>query len=112
MASCLVHWQVVGRGKACLFDGIPLQAVVSVQGEFNKGDVLHIYDEAGEELARGMSNFTSAEILLLARNCDSEPSELLGYESKPRIISADNMAVLKEHHLPWDAPTDSVRMVS
>ncbi|MBG34724.1 MAG: glutamate 5-kinase [Oceanicaulis sp.] len=88
------------------------EAVVSVQGEFNKGDVLHIYDEAGEELARGMSNFTSAEILLLARNCDSEPSELLGYESKPRIISADNMAVLKEHHLPWDAPTDSVRMVS
>ena len=86
------------------------EAIVSVQGEFNKGDVLHIYDEAGEEL--GMSNFTSAEILLLARNTDSEPSELLGYESKPRIISADNMAVLREHHLPWDAPTDSVRMVS
>lgn len=91
---------------------IDREAVVSVQGEFSKGDVLHIYDEAGEELARGMSNFTSAEILLLARNVDTEPSELLGYESKPRIISSDNMAVLREHHLPWDAPTDSVRMVS
>mgnify|MGYP003127128211 FL=1 len=85
--------------------------IVSVQGDFNKGDVLHIYDEGGEELARGMSNFTSAEILLLARNTDSTPSELLGYESKPRIIAADNMALIQDHHLTWEAPTDSVTLV-
>jgi glutamate 5-kinase len=86
--------------------------IVSVQGEFSKGDVLHIYDEACEELARGMSNFTSAEVLLLARNAEAPSAEVLGYEAKPRIVSAENMAILEDHHLPWDAPTDDVRLVS
>ena len=85
--------------------------IVSVQGEFTKGDVLHIFDEAGEELARGMSNFTAAETLLLCRNPDQSPMDLLGYGAAPRIVSADNMAILKDHHLPWDAPADDVIMV-
>ena len=85
--------------------------IVSVQGEFTKGDVLHIFDEAGEEMARGMSNFTAAETLLLCRNPDQTPLDLLGYDTAPRIISAENMAILKEHHLPWDAPEDDVIMV-
>lgn len=90
---------------------IDREDIVSVHGEFTKGDVLHIYDEAGEELARGMSNFTAAETLLLARNVDQSAQELLGYGAAPRIISSDNMAILKDHHLPWDAPTEEVIMV-
>lgn len=83
----------------------------SVQGEFSKGDVLHIFDEAGEELARGMSNFTASEVLLLCRNPDQSPLELLGYGGSAQIISAENMAILKDHHLPWEAPADDVVMV-
>jgi glutamate 5-kinase len=85
--------------------------IVSVQGEFTKGDVLHIFDESGEELARGMSNFTAAETLLLCRNPDQSPFDLLGYSAAARIISAENMAILEDHHLPWDAPEDDVIMV-
>lgn len=85
--------------------------IVSVQGEFTKGDVLHIFDESGEELARGMSNFTAAEILLLCRNLDQSPLDLLGYSAAARIVSTENMAILKDHHLPWDAPEDDVIMV-
>lgn len=85
--------------------------IVSVQGEFTKGDVLHIFDESGEELARGMSNFTAAETLLLCRNPDQSPVDLLGYSAAARIISAENMAILEDHHLPWDAPEDDVIMV-
>ncbi len=85
--------------------------IVSVQGEFTKGDVLHIFDEAGEELARGMSNFTAAETLLLCRNPDQSPFDLLGYSAAARIVSAENMAILKDHHLPWDAPENDVIMV-
>lgn len=86
--------------------------LISIQGEFTKGDVLHIYDEEGEELARGMTNFTSAEVVLLARNPDEDPKNLLGYEAAPRVITAENMALLKDHHLTWDAPTEDIRLVS
>lgn len=85
--------------------------LVSIQGEFTKGDVLHVYDEAGEELARGMTNFTSAEVMLLARNPEEAPEDLLGYEAAPRVITAENMALIKDHHLTWDAPTDELRMI-
>ena len=85
--------------------------IISVQGDFNKGDVLHVYDESGEELARGMSNFSSAETLLLARNLDRKVRELLGFEATPRIISAENMAILQDHHLPWDPPTGELTEV-
>ncbi|MEQ8404525.1 MAG: glutamate 5-kinase [Oceanicaulis sp.] len=94
-----------GRSEICRSD------IVSVQGDFNKGDVLHVYDESGEELARGMSNFTSAETLLLARNLERKVKELLGFEATPRIISVENMAILKDHHLPWDAPTEELTEV-
>ena len=85
--------------------------IVSVQGDYSKGDVLHIFDEAGEELARGMSNFSAAETVLLARNLDQSPLDLLGYSAAPRVVSAENMAVLKDHHLPWERETEGVIMV-
>lgn len=85
--------------------------ILQVQGEFQKGDVLHIYDETGCELARGMCNFSCSETILLARNPDRTVRELLGFEATPRIISRENMAVLKEHNLPWDAPTDRLTRV-
>lgn len=97
------------RDKRTSIEGSDL---VSIQGEFTKGDVLHVYDEDGEELARGMTNFTSAEVMLLARNPDEDPEVLLGYEVKPRVIAADNMALLQDHHLTWDAPTDEMKLVS
>ncbi|MFW6413010.1 MAG: glutamate 5-kinase [Oceanicaulis sp.] len=92
-------------------DEIGRADIVQVQGDFTKGDVLHVYDEAGAELARGMCNFTCQETILLARNPDRPVKELLGFEASPRIIARENMALLKEHHLPWDAPTEQLTKV-
>jgi len=81
---------------------IELADILSVQGEFQKGDVLHIYDEDCVELARGMTNLSSNEVLLLARNPSVSPKTLLGAEAPSRIVSAENMAVLGDNHLPWN----------
>ncbi len=97
------------REKRTSIEGTDL---ISIQGEFTKGDVLHVYDEDGEELARGMTNFTSAEVLLLARNPGEKPEDLLGYDVKPRVIAADNMSLVQDHHLTWEAPTDELKLVS
>ncbi len=86
--------------------------IVSIQGNFQKGDILHVYDEEGREIARGLTNFSSEEALVLARYPEASTAELLGYSAVPDVITTKNMVVLEENHLPWEAPTSDRQMVA
>mgnify|MGYP003650795743 CR=1 FL=1 len=85
--------------------------VISIHGHFHKGDILHVYDEAGREIARGLTNFSSEEVLVLARYPEASTAELLGYSAVPDVITTKNMVVLKENHLPWEIPTEDHQVV-
>ncbi|MDE0880362.1 MAG: glutamate 5-kinase, partial [Sphingomonas bacterium] len=69
-----------------------------------RGDVLHIYDDTGLERARGLSDFTSEETRVLIVNPDLPAQQLLGYQTHAQLIRPDNLILLEERHLPWDAP--------
>ncbi len=87
--------------------------IISVHGHFQKGDILHVYDENDVEIARGLTNFSSDEALLLARHPEAGTAELLGYSAAlPDLIASKNLVVLEENHLPWDVPTDELQLVS
>jgi glutamate 5-kinase len=86
--------------------------VVSIQGNFQKGDILHLYNEDGREIARGLTNFSSDEVMLFARHPEESTAELLGYSAVPDVITPKNMVVLDANHLPWDVPTDEVLQVA
>ncbi|MGB3472604.1 MAG: glutamate 5-kinase [Erythrobacter sp.] len=83
--------------------------VAAIQGDFARGDVLHIYDQFGNELARGLSDFTSEEARILMRNLDMPAHQLLGYQSDAEFIRPENMVLIEERHLAWDAPDESAR---
>lgn len=91
--------------------GISRNDVISIQGEFTKGDVLHVYDEEGTEVARGLTNFSSEETMLMARHIDMPVEDVIGYKTKSDIIAADNILILEENHLPLDAPEHDPRIV-
>ena len=78
--------------------------IKSIQGPYVKGDVIHIYDEDGEEIARGLTNFTSEETMALAKNLDMPPPQLLGYSTGGTIVSRENLVVLNDRHLLWEGP--------
>ena len=80
--------------------------VLSIQGPYVKGDVIHIYNESGKELARGLTNFSSDETMALARNPGMTALQLLGYKTLGTLITDKNMVVLDDRHLPWDLPSD------
>lgn len=86
--------------------GVRSSDILTLQGDFNKGDVLHIYDEEGHEIARGLTNYGSKEALLMASYPDIPVSETLGYQASEVIINQKNLIILEEHHLPWDQPLD------
>ncbi len=87
--------------------GVLREDIQSIQGTFVRGDVLHIYDDNGNERARGLANFTAEETLILARNKDIPTKQLLGFQTNATIISRDNIVVLDGRHIHWDTPPDS-----
>ena len=73
-------------GKSLLAAGIK-----NVVGKFNKGDHIKILDKKNNEYARGLSSFTSDEIIKIMGHHSNEIKKLLGYVSKSEVIHKDDM---------------------
>jgi len=67
--------------------------VYEVQGEFHRGDVIAVRDASGAELARGLTNYSSAEARLIARKPSFEIEGVLGYAAEPELIHRDNLVL-------------------
>lgn len=78
--------------------------VESMDGDFTRGDVLHVYDTKGVERARGLSDFTSEELRVMIHNPATDAEQLLGYKTKGEIVRSNNLVMLAPTHLLWDAP--------
>lgn len=89
--------------------GIDRHDVVSICGNYVKGDVIHIYDETGTERARGMTDFSSEETAILVRNIDMPVKQLLGYHSRAVLVEQDNLISLDGRHILWEPQQDVVR---
>nr|WP_295083879.1 glutamate 5-kinase [uncultured Roseateles sp.] len=77
-----------GEGKSLLSIG-----VTDVQGDFRRGEVIAVRDASGLELARGLSNYSSAEARLIARKASNEIERVLGYVAEPELIHRDNLVL-------------------
>ncbi len=69
--------------------------MVAVDGEFSRGDVIAVRDPAGQEIARGLANYASAEARLLCRKASGEIEKLLGYVAEPEMIHRTNLVVTR-----------------
>jgi glutamate 5-kinase len=112
MAGSLVLRQSVADALEDNDEGIFCGDVLSMHSNFVKADVLHIYDEHGVERARGLSNFSSDEAALIARFPERPIKELLGYQAEGRLVNRNNLALLEDHHLPWEEPEEPMKVIS
>ncbi|MBC7514455.1 MAG: glutamate 5-kinase [Herminiimonas sp.] len=97
------HLQTVGRfvldegavqkvtleGKSLLPIG-----VIEVSGEFGRGAVITCVSPAGNQVARGISNYTSSEARRIMRRPSSEILSVLGFVEEPELIHRDNLVLL------------------
>jgi len=74
------------NGKSLLATGIK-----KVSGRFKKGDHIKILDNKRKEFARGLSSFTSDEIIKIMGHHSNQIEKLLGYISKSEVIHKDDM---------------------
>jgi glutamate 5-kinase len=68
--------------------------VIDVQGEFARGDVIAVRTDSGDDVARGLANYSSTEARLIARKASTQIESLLGYSNEPEMIHRDNMVLV------------------
>ena len=76
-------------GKSLLAAGI-----TRIDGFFKKGENVLILDQNSNQLARGLSSFSSEEINKIKGKQSREIEKILGYLSKTEIIHKDDMVLL------------------
>ncbi len=86
-----------GASRKLLQEGKSLLPIgmTSVSGDFARGDVIAVRDSSGQEIARGLANYASAEARLLCRKPSSEFEALLGYAAEPEMVHRDNLVLAR-----------------
>ena len=77
------------EGKSLLAVGIR-----EVVGEFERGETLVIKDASGLALARGITNYSSAELALIKGRKSEEIEAALGYKYEDEALHIDNIALI------------------
>jgi len=78
------------KGKSLLASGI-----VSVEGEYNKGDIVSVCKkENAEVIARGLTNYSSEETNKIKGQSTSHIVKILGYKMYDEVVHRDNMVIL------------------
>ena len=68
--------------------------VVSVAGNFSKGDVVALCDPEGNEFARGLTNYSAADAARIVGLRTEQIGEVLGRVPYEEIIHRDNLVVI------------------
>ena len=68
--------------------------VTSVEGTFERGEVVSCVAPDGREVARGLVNYSSAEAARIAKKPTAEIEKTLGYIAESELIHRDNLVML------------------
>jgi glutamate 5-kinase len=77
------------QGRSLLAIGIR-----SVDGSFQKGDIVSLCEESGEECARGLTNYGSDELRRIAGQSSDKIMAILGHCPYDEVVHRDNLVIL------------------
>ncbi|PIG92692.1 glutamate 5-kinase [Gloeocapsopsis sp. IPPAS B-1203] len=76
-------------GKSLLAAGIS-----AVEGEFDSQEAVQLCDQHGNEIARGIVNYSSSELRQIRGQHSREIATILGYEGAETVIHRDNLVLI------------------
>jgi glutamate 5-kinase len=82
---------IVEKGRSLLAAGI-----VGTQGDFQKGDVVALCDAEGTVIARGLTNYSSADVERIKGIKSEKIAQVLGRRPYEEVIHRDNLAIVKK----------------
>ncbi len=76
-------------GKSLLAVGVSASS-----GEFIRGDLVSCLDSEGREIARGLTNYSAAEVLKISGQSSRLFEQLIGYCDEEELIHRDNLVLM------------------
>jgi glutamate 5-kinase len=85
-----------GALQALLVEGKSLLpvGVRSIEGDFERGDVVACLDLAGKECARGLINYSSSDARRIMGQPSSKIVDILGGMTEAELVHRDNLIIL------------------
>ena len=80
---------IMKQGRSLLPVGI-----IEVVGKFDRGDLVTCVNPMGQELARGLVNYSAYEVNKIKGQNTNEVLKILGYRQNSEVVHRDNMVVL------------------
>lgn len=68
--------------------------ITSVEGQFEKGEVVSVIAPSGVEVARGLSNYSAHHVAAICGSRTSQIAEKLGHCPYAEVVHRDNMTLL------------------
>ncbi len=104
------RWMLSGlctRGKLVVDPGAALAlrkqsrsllaaGIKQIEGEFDRGDMIDIYDTEGSHLGCGLTNYSSSDISLIKGTHSRKIATLVGFDYGPEVVHRNNLALLRE----------------
>ncbi|MGB3614221.1 MAG: glutamate 5-kinase [Elainellaceae cyanobacterium] len=79
----------VGQGgKSLLAAGI-----TEIEGEFQRQDAVKLCDRSGQQVGRGLVNYSSGDLQRIIGHKSQQISQILGYEGDETVVHRDNLIV-------------------
>ncbi len=90
-------WLDAGATQAIAQSGKSLLAagIVTVEGEFNSQQSVQLYDSQGQEVARGLVNYSSAELQQIRGQQSEAIARILGYAGADTVVHRDNLVITR-----------------
>ena len=102
------RWMLCGlctKGKLIIDSGAALAlrkqnrsllaaGIRQTEGEFDRGDIIDIYDTEGSHLGCGITNYSSGDISLIKGAHSRKIATILGFDYGPEVVHRNNLAVL------------------
>jgi glutamate 5-kinase len=102
------RWMLSGlcvRGKLVIDSGAALAlkrqnrsllaaGIKQIEGEFDRGDLVDIYDIEGSHLGCGLVNYNSSDVDIIKGAHSGNIATLIGFDYGPEVVHRDNLAVL------------------
>jgi glutamate 5-kinase len=85
-SQALVH-----QGKSLLPAGI-----LAVEGNFDRGQTIRIYDTHDHEIARGLTRYSAADLALIKGTHSAHIPDILGYAYGPEVVHRDDMVIFTD----------------
>ena len=69
---------------------------MTIEGKFDRGDLVAIKDQSGKVIGHGLSSYGSRDALKIRGHKSREIGSMLGYRGRDEVIHTDNLVMTED----------------